>query len=40
LESYHPYLEPQKVKKKIQKFIAFTTISPKTQKAVLASLAL
>jgi hypothetical protein len=39
LESYNPYLQPQKVLK-IQKFIAFTVAYPKVQKAVLATIIL
>jgi hypothetical protein len=39
LESYNPYLQPQKVSK-IQKFIAFTAACPKVQKAVLAAIVL
>jgi hypothetical protein len=36
LESFHPYLLPQK----LQEFIAFMIVYPKTQKNVLASLEL
>jgi hypothetical protein len=37
LESYHPYLQPQKKFQKIQKFIAFIVACPMIQKSILVN---
>jgi hypothetical protein len=37
LESYHPYLPPQKEFQKIQKFIAFTVACPTAQNDILTA---